>query len=99
MPEPPPDSGFCPAWRSPAGHPPCTRPATPGGWPRPPGKEAEGRRSQRPPQYGGPQSGGQPPIIAAMGSGPARVRPGRIWYLGAVLLVLGGVAWLVFGFV
>ena len=76
----------------------------PGGMPQSPGQQFEGQQfegqqSGGPPQYAGPQSGGQPPIIAATGSGPARVRPGRIWYLGSVLLVLGGVAWLVFGFV
>ena len=48
------------------------------------------------PQPGG---GGQPPIIAGMGTGRPRVRPGRIWYLVPVLLVLGGIAWVLFGFV
>ncbi len=76
-----------------------TGPAQPGGMPQYPGQQVEGQQFQGPPQYGAPQSGAQPPTIAAMGGGPARVRPGRIWYLGAVLLVLGGVAWLVFGFV
>jgi hypothetical protein len=42
---------------------------------------------------------GQPPIIADMGTGRSRVRPGRIWYLVPVLLILGGIAWVVFGFV
>jgi hypothetical protein len=50
-------------------------------------------------QYGGQQYGGQPPIIAGKGTRRPRVRPGRIWYLAAVLLFLGGVAWLVVGFV
>jgi hypothetical protein len=54
--------------------------------------------------FGGiPQSGGQypgqPPIIAGTGTGRPRVRPGRIWYLVPVLLILGGIAWVVFGFV
>ena len=40
-----------------------------------------------------------PPIIAGMGTGRPRVRPGRIWYLAALVLFLGGVAWVVFGFV
>jgi hypothetical protein len=40
-----------------------------------------------------PPSGGVAP------PGGARVRPGRIWYLAAVLMFLGGVAWVVFGFV
>lgn len=52
------------------------------------------------PQPGGmPQYGGQPPITTGMGTGRPRVRPGRIWYLAAVLLFAAGVAWLVFGFV
>ena len=52
------------------------------------------------PQYGGQQpGGGQPPIIAGTGTGQPRVRPGRIWYLAGVVLLLAGVAWLVFGFV
>jgi hypothetical protein len=55
-------------------------------------------------QWGGtPQPGGQypgqPPIIAGTGTGRARVRPGRIWYLVPALLILGGIAWVVFGFV
>ena len=54
--------------------------------------------------YGGmPQPGsqypGQPPVIAGTGTGRPRVRPGRIWYLVPVLLILGGIAWVVFGFV
>jgi hypothetical protein len=50
------------------------------------------------PQFGG-QYPGQPPIIAGTGTGRPRVRPGRIWYLVPVLLILGGIAWVVFGFV
>ena len=50
------------------------------------------------PQFGG-QYPGQPPIMAQMGTGRPRVRPGRIWYLVPVLLILGGIAWVVFGFV
>jgi hypothetical protein len=50
------------------------------------------------PQFGG-QYPGQPPILAATGTGRARVRPGRIWYLVPALLILGGIAWVVFGFV
>lgn len=50
------------------------------------------------PQSGG-QYPGQPPIIAGTGTGRSRVRPGRIWYLVPVLLILGGIAWVVFGFV
>jgi hypothetical protein len=73
-------------------------PSQPGGqtWsaaPQPGGQPAAGM-----PQFGG-QYPGQPPIIAGMGTGRARVRPGRIWYLVPALLVLGGIAWVVFGFV
>jgi len=50
------------------------------------------------PQFGG-QYPGQPPIIAGTGTGRPRVRPGRIWYLVPALLILGGIAWVVFGFV
>jgi hypothetical protein len=50
------------------------------------------------PQFGG-QYPGQPPIIAGTGTGRPRVRPGRTWYLVPVLLILGGIAWVVFGFV
>jgi hypothetical protein len=51
------------------------------------------------PQPGGDQYPGQPPIIAGTGTGPSRIRPGRIWYLVPVLLILGGIASVVFGFV
>jgi hypothetical protein len=50
------------------------------------------------PQFGG-QYPGQPPIIAGTGTGRPRVRPGRIWYLVPVLLIVAGIAWLVLGFV
>ncbi len=42
---------------------------------------------------------GQPPIMAGTGTGRPQVRPGRIWYLVPVLLILGGITWVVFGFV
>jgi hypothetical protein len=75
--------------------------AQPGGAPEPgsmpqPGSVPEPGGT---PQYSGPQYGGQPPVTAGMGAGRIRVRPGRIWYLAAVLLFAAGVAWLVFGFV
>src|SRR5215472_18576218 len=50
------------------------------------------------PQPGG-QYAGQPPIIAGTGTGRPRVRPGRIWYLVPALLIAGGIASVVFGFV
>src|SRR5690242_5616518 len=64
-----------------------------GGAPQPGGQPYGGM-----PQPGG-QYPGQPPTIAGMGTGGSRVRPGRIWYLVPALLVLGGIAWVVFGFV
>jgi hypothetical protein len=33
------------------------------------------------------------------GTGRSRIRPGRIWYLIPALLIIGGIAWVVFGFV
>jgi hypothetical protein len=77
-----------------------------GGTPQPGGDQPWGGAPQpgggQP--YGGvPQAGGQfpsqPPIIAGTGTRPSRIRPGRIWYLVPVLLILGGIAWVVFGFV
>ena len=64
-----------------------------GGTPQPGGQPVGGM-----PQPGG-QYPGQPPIIAGMGTGRSRVRPGRIWYLVPALLIAGGIAWVVFGFV
>src|SRR6266550_6456103 len=45
-----------------------------------------------PPRDGGP---GAVPLAAP----PAKIRPGRIWYLVGLLVFLGGVAWLVVGLV
>jgi hypothetical protein len=45
-----------------------------------------------PPRDGGP---GALPLAAP----PAKIRPGRIWYLVGLLVFLGGVAWLVVGIV
>jgi hypothetical protein len=74
-------------------------PPQPGG-PQPGGAQPYGGAPQYGGPYGGQQSGGgQPPIIAGTGTGQPRVRPGRIWYLAGVVLILAGVAWLVFGFV
>jgi hypothetical protein len=47
---------------------------------------------------GGPQFGTQPPIIAEIGT-RRRIRPGRVWYLAALAVALGGVAWLAFGLI
>lgn len=44
-----------------------------------------------------PDGGGPGPSLAP--AVPARIRPGRIWYLVALLVFLGGVAWLVIGLV
>jgi hypothetical protein len=52
------------------------------------------------PQFGGAQPyPGQPPIIAETGTGRPRVRPGRVWYLVALALFLGGIAVVVFGLI
>jgi hypothetical protein len=82
----------------PQGTPPAgPQPGSPQPWGTPePGPQPGGG----PPQYGGQQAGaGQPPVIAGTSAGRPRVRPGRIWYLAAVVLFLAGVAWLVYGFV
>jgi len=42
-----------------------------------------------------PGSGG--PGAAPLAAPKAKIRPGRIWYLAALLVLLGGVAWLVVG--
>jgi len=42
----------------------------------------------------GPADGG--PGAVPLAAPPARIRPGRIWYLVAVLVILGGVGWLTF---
>jgi len=44
-----------------------------------------------------PGGGGPDPVPPA--ASPARIRPGRIWYLVPLLVLLGGVAWLVSGLV
>jgi hypothetical protein len=65
-----------------------------GGTPQPGGEQPYGAA----PQSGGPQPW-QPPIIAGTGTGRPRVRPGRVWYLVAVALFLGGIAVVVFGLI
>ena len=95
-------SGSDPAWGD-------TRPPDSGqqwgGFPQPGGEQPwDGTPQPGGQPYGGmPQFGGQypgqPPIIAGTGTGRTRVRPGRIWYLVPILLILGGIAWVVFGFV
>ena len=81
--------------------------ADPTGGSQPRGDQPWGATTQPPgsgqqwggmPQFGG-QYPGQPPVLAGMGTGRARVRPGRTWYLVPALLILGGIAWVVFGFV
>ena len=67
---------------------------------QPDGAPPSGGTPQAGGPYGGQQFGsGQSPIVAGMGAGRPRVRPGRVWYVAAVALFLAGVAWLVFGFV
>jgi hypothetical protein len=53
------------------------------------------------PQHSGqpPPVPDQPPVIAATSTGRPRVRPGRVWYLAALAVLLGGVAWIVFGLI
>src|SRR5262249_52713316 len=41
----------------------------------------------------------RPPVIAATGTGWPAVPPGRAWYLPALAVFLGGVAWLAFGLI
>ena len=50
-------------------------------------------------QYPGPQpyGAGPPPFGGQTATGRPKVRPGRIWYLAALAVFLGGVAWLVIG--
>ena len=50
-------------------------------------------------QYPGPQPyGAGPPLFGGQtAAGRPKVRPGRVWYLAALAVFLGGVAWLVFG--
>jgi hypothetical protein len=50
-------------------------------------------------QYPGPQphGAGPPPFGGQAATGRPKVRPGRIWYLAALVVFLGGVSWLVFG--
>jgi hypothetical protein len=52
-------------------------------------------------QYPGaqPYGAGPPPFGGQTATGRPKVRPGRIWYLAAVAVFLGGVAWLVFGLI
>ena len=50
-------------------------------------------------QYPGaqPYGAGPPPFGGQTATGRPKVRPGRIWYLAALAVFLGGVAWLVIG--
>ncbi|MBO0815078.1 MAG: hypothetical protein J2P30_08020 [Actinobacteria bacterium] len=52
-----------------------------------------------PPSPGQPRYPGRPPVSAAMGTGRPGVRPGRVWYLAALAVFLGGVAWIVLGLI
>jgi hypothetical protein len=53
-----------------------------------------------PQPYGaGQQYPGPPPFTGQTATGRPKVRPGRVWYLAALTVVLGGVAWLVIGLI
>ena len=83
----------------PWGGTPQPGPGQPWGGPQPGGQPRGGMPQYGSQQHGSQQHGSPPPVVAGTRTGRPRVRPGRIWYLAAVLLFLGGVAWLVFGFV
>jgi hypothetical protein len=68
-----------------------------GGEPQPPYPGAQQYSGQ--PPYGPPMGTGQPPFGPPMSTGRPKVRPGRIWYLGALALLLGGVTWLIAGLI
>jgi hypothetical protein len=77
-----------------------------GGGAGPAGQEPYGGQQYPGPQpygggqqpYGGQQYGVGPPLFGGQtATGRPKVRPGRIWYLAALAVFLGGVAWLVFG--
>lgn len=53
------------------------------------------------PRYPGQptQHPGQPPVIAVTGTGRPQVRPGRVWYLVALAVLLVGVTWIVLGLI
>ena len=81
---------------------------TPGGEAQPyPGAPQYGGQQPYPSQppypgaqpYGPPMGTGQPPFGPPMSTGRPKVRPGRIWYLGALALLLGGVTWLIAGLI
>ena len=59
-----------------------------------PSEQPSGAHPWQPPQFPGP-----PPVTATTGTGRPRVRPGRVWYLAALVVLLGGVAWIVFGLI
>jgi hypothetical protein len=42
---------------------------------------------------------GGPPVIAATGTGRPQMRPGRVWYLVALAVLLVGVAWIALGLI
>jgi len=56
------------------------------------------------PQYGAPQYGVPPyrgpvPDAGLSGAAPVKLRPGRVWYLAALAVLLAGTAWLVAGLI
>ena len=46
-----------------------------------------------------PVPGGRSPEAASFAAPKTKTRPGRIWYLAALLVLLGGIAWVVIGLI
>lgn len=55
--------------------------------------------SQGTPEYGVPPYGGPAGDAGQFGATPAKVRPGRVWYLAAVAVLLAGAGWLAAGLI
>ena len=55
--------------------------------------------SQGTPEYGVAPYGGPAGDPGQFGAAPAKLRPGRLWYLAAVAVLLAGIGWLVAGLI
>jgi hypothetical protein len=62
-----------------------------------PGQQPYPGQQAYPGQYPGQQYGGPSPYGPQMAGGRPKVRPGRIWYLAALAVFIGGVIWVVVG--